>query len=94
MIPGGRTVSASRCCAGSIRSAILRNIALFHPESIDDTGYPEGRTGDDIPIEARVAAVADVFDALRSSRDEVEEIRQRFQENTIGERRRKKAARG
>jgi HD-GYP domain-containing protein (c-di-GMP phosphodiesterase class II) len=47
---------------------ILRNIALFHHESMDGSGYPEGRAGDDIPIEARIIAVADVFDALTSRR--------------------------
>jgi len=49
-------------------SDILRNIALFHHESIDGSGYPDGRTGDTIPIEARIVAVADIFDALTSRR--------------------------
>lgn len=49
-------------------SDILRNIALFHHESIDGSGYPDGRTGDNIPIEARIVAVADIFDALTSRR--------------------------
>lgn len=49
-------------------SDILRNIALFHHESIDGTGYPDGRAGDAIPIEARIVAVADIFDALTSRR--------------------------
>lgn len=47
---------------------ILRNIALFHHESIDGSGYPHGCMGDDIPIEARIVAVADIFDALTSRR--------------------------
>ena len=47
---------------------ILRNIALFHHESINGTGYPEGKQGGDIPLEARIVAVADVFDALTSQR--------------------------
>ncbi len=49
-------------------SDILRNIALFHHESIDGSGYPDGRTGGDIPVEARIVAVADIFDALTSRR--------------------------
>jgi len=49
-------------------SDILRNIALFHHEAIDGTGYPHGRAGMDIPIEARIVAVADIFDALTSRR--------------------------
>jgi HD-GYP domain-containing protein (c-di-GMP phosphodiesterase class II) len=48
--------------------AILRNVVLFHHEAIDGTGYPEGRAGDDIPLEARIVTVADVFDALTSER--------------------------
>ena len=47
---------------------ILRNIAQFHHESMDGSGYPEGRRAGDIPIEARIVAVADIFDALTSRR--------------------------
>ena len=47
---------------------ILRNIALFHHESIDGSGYPDGRAGENIPVEARIVAVADIFDALTSRR--------------------------
>ena len=44
------------------------SIALSHHESFDGGGYPSGVGGDDIPIEARIVAVADVFDALLSER--------------------------
>lgn len=47
---------------------MLRNIAEFHHESVNGQGYPTGRKGDGIPLEARIVAVADVFDALTSTR--------------------------
>jgi HD-GYP domain-containing protein (c-di-GMP phosphodiesterase class II) len=47
---------------------LLRNIASYHHEAINGSGYPEGREGDEIPLEARIVAVADVFDALTSRR--------------------------
>lgn len=47
---------------------ILRNIAVCHHEAVNGTGYPDGRHGSEIPLEARIVAVADVFDALTSRR--------------------------
>jgi HD-GYP domain-containing protein (c-di-GMP phosphodiesterase class II) len=47
---------------------IMRNIAEYHHEAIDGSGYPKGLKGDEIPIEARISAVADIFDALTSRR--------------------------
>lgn len=47
---------------------VLRNIAACHHEAIDGGGYPRGMKGDEIPLEARIVAVADVFDALTSAR--------------------------
>ena len=47
---------------------MLRNIAEFHHETVDGNGYPSGIKGEQIPIEARIVAVADVFDALTSVR--------------------------
>jgi len=44
------------------------SIALYHHEKYDGSGYPHGLKGEDIPIEARIVAVADVFDALVSKR--------------------------
>ena len=51
---------------GSIN--ILRNIAEFHHEAVNGSGYPFGKTHKEIPLEARIVAVADVFDALTSRR--------------------------
>jgi HD-GYP domain-containing protein (c-di-GMP phosphodiesterase class II) len=48
--------------------SMLRNIIEYHHESIDGKGYPLGIKGEQIPIEARIVAVADVFDALTSVR--------------------------
>jgi len=45
-----------------------KEIAYGHQEKWDGSGYPEGKAGDDIPISARLMAVADVYDALISRR--------------------------
>jgi cyclic di-GMP phosphodiesterase len=47
---------------------LAESIAWTHHEKIDGSGYPRGLRGDEIPIEGRVAAVADVFDALTRDR--------------------------
>jgi len=44
------------------------NIALGHHERWDGTGYPQGLSEQEIPLEARIVAIADVFDALTSQR--------------------------
>ena len=49
-------------------SELLRNIVQYHHEMLDGSGYPQGISGDAIPIEARVVAVADIFDALTAQR--------------------------
>jgi len=48
--------------------AVAKEIAHWHHEKWDGSGYPDGLRGDDIPVSARLMAVADVFDALLSSR--------------------------
>ncbi|MBO4901262.1 MAG: HD domain-containing protein [Lachnospiraceae bacterium] len=45
-----------------------KNLAAYHHEKWDGTGYPTGLKGEEIPLSARVMAVADVFDALLSKR--------------------------
>ena len=47
---------------------LARNIALTHHEKWDGSGYPNGLAGKDIPLEGRICAIADVFDALTSIR--------------------------
>ena len=47
---------------------MIRNIVAHHHESMDGTGYPDGLAGKNIPLEARIVTVADVFDALTSER--------------------------
>ncbi len=47
---------------------IAMNVAHFHHERVDGSGYPMGLKGDEIPIEARIMAIADVYDALVSKR--------------------------
>lgn len=56
---------------GNSKSTLIklaRTIALYHHEKVDGTGYPHGLKGDNIPIEARIAAICDVYDALTSVR--------------------------
>ena len=47
---------------------IAENVAHYHHEKYDGSGYPEGLKGEDIPLEARIMAIADVYDALVSKR--------------------------
>ena len=48
--------------------SMLRNIVRSHHEALDGSGYPDGLKAEEIPLEARIVAVADVFDALTSDR--------------------------
>ena len=48
--------------------SILRNLVAFHHEFLNGHGYPHGAVCADIPIEARIVTVADIFDALTSKR--------------------------
>jgi HD-GYP domain-containing protein (c-di-GMP phosphodiesterase class II) len=47
---------------------MLRNIVIAHHERMDGSGYPYGLAGEAIPLEARIVATADVFDALACAR--------------------------
>lgn len=46
----------------------ILNIAVAHHEYYDGNGYPEGKKGEDIPLEARIVSVADAYNALTSTR--------------------------
>ena len=47
---------------------VAREVALSHHERWDGNGYPQGLAGEDIPLSGRIVSVADVFDALMSTR--------------------------
>ncbi|MGN0583403.1 MAG: HD-GYP domain-containing protein, partial [Oscillospiraceae bacterium] len=47
---------------------VASNVAHYHHEKVNGKGYPDGLAGDQIPVEARIMALADVFDALVSKR--------------------------
>ena len=47
---------------------IAENAAHYHHERFDGSGYPDGLKGEEIPLEARIMAIADVYDALVSKR--------------------------
>lgn len=68
-ILGGQTLDA--VAANHPEAAFLqmaRDIALTHHEKYDGTGYPNGLRGEEIPLCGRIAALADVYDALTSKR--------------------------
>ncbi len=48
--------------------SLAREIALYHHEKWDGSGYPHRISGNEIPVSARIAAISDVFDALTSDR--------------------------
>jgi len=48
--------------------SLAQAIALHHHEKWDGTGYPEGLSGDEIPLAARITALCDVYDAVTSDR--------------------------
>ncbi|MCB4437103.1 two-component system response regulator [Alteromonas sp. McT4-15] len=55
-------------CGDSLLLNVAKSVSLTHHEKWDGSGYPRGLSGEDIPIEGRICAIADVFDALTSKR--------------------------
>ncbi|WP_068545642.1 HD domain-containing phosphohydrolase [Thalassotalea crassostreae] len=47
---------------------LAKEVCLYHHEKFDGSGYPHNLAGEDIPLSARIVAIADVFDALTSER--------------------------
>ncbi len=62
------TVLGHDILAGKEELAMAADITLSHHEKWNGSGYPHGLAGDSIPLSARIAAVVDVYDALRSRR--------------------------
>ncbi len=65
------TLQGSEYFGETEESALLscaKSIAAYHHERWDGSGYPEGLSGTDIPIEARIVGLADMYDVLSSSR--------------------------
>jgi putative two-component system response regulator len=64
------TILGARILEGSSSPYLQmgEKIAMFHHERWDGTGYPQGTTGDAIPVSARITTIADQYDALRSQR--------------------------
>lgn len=56
------------CLSANPIFELAAEISLYHHERWDGSGYPEGLHGNDIPLSARIVAVADVYDALTSAR--------------------------
>jgi len=66
---GGETLEAAACAHPEAQFlAMARDIALTHHERFDGKGYPRGLAGEEIPLCGRIAALADVYDALTSAR--------------------------
>ncbi|MGV1048562.1 MAG: HD domain-containing phosphohydrolase [Solirubrobacterales bacterium] len=66
-----RHTTVGHAILSNSQSELLRlaaTIALSHHERYDGSGYPQGLAGEEIPLEGRITAVADVFDALLSDR--------------------------
>lgn len=61
---GAKILSGGR----SKLARMAERIALCHHENWDGSGYPQGLSGEDIPLEARITAICDVFDALTMKR--------------------------
>lgn len=62
------TTKGWRIVQGLVLGSVAENLIHYHHEKWDGSGYPEGLVGEAIPVEARILAIADVYDALRQKR--------------------------
>jgi HD-GYP domain-containing protein (c-di-GMP phosphodiesterase class II) len=68
-IYGGDVIEKTRPASANISFLdVAKDLATYHHEWWNGRGYPEGLKGEEIPLSARIMAVADVFDALVSKR--------------------------
>lgn len=68
---GRDAIMVAQASLGNVKNSFLnfaREIAYSHQEKYDGSGYPQGLKGEDIPLSARIMALADVYDALISRR--------------------------
>lgn len=64
----GSAILATECHSSPI-AILASEIALSHHERWDGSGYPSGLAGADIPLSARIVAICDAYDAMRSARN-------------------------
>ena len=62
------TLSGERILPDRPFFAAARRIARSHHENVDGSGYPDGSRAEEIPLEARIVRIVDVFDALTNRR--------------------------
>ncbi len=62
------TIIGERLCGGLRSLSRVRAIVRSHHERLDGSGYPDGLSGDDIPLRAQIISVVDLFDALTTVR--------------------------
>ncbi len=65
---GGKMLLDIFAKTGSHYLKTASDVAMYHHEKFDGSGYPEGLVGDQIPISARIMALADIYDAMSSKR--------------------------
>lgn len=82
-------IAAQAGTASELGLRVMRNIVIGHHERGDGSGYPRGLVADQIPLEARIVAVADVYDALSTSRPYRDVLpQQAIEQELLGESRR------